>query len=279
MHEWLVTLRKHRNYCLAERQSGFESNNQGSDEPVVYAYGALCDLETGVEYGACCPLTCPVVKHGVLSAALTKTSKKQLRWGSASDVQSKRTSELRAENPYYSRIYSGVLQGNLAKLDTAYAGFFKHQRGFPAFRKAANFNSFQHKPGQAKLTINRTGKRNKRTGARKPCYSQVYLPGLSRMRWLDSREIPEMVAIRTVTIKREADGWYMSVLLDLAEDLPTLKVDVRSSVGIDWALISSSRSRMAPSLRIPVWVLTSVSVVGDKVVVNGSLYFPKQRLN
>ncbi|UUO14999.1 hypothetical protein [Dolichospermum heterosporum] len=31
MSEWLVTLRKHRNYCLAERQRGFETNNQKSD--------------------------------------------------------------------------------------------------------------------------------------------------------------------------------------------------------------------------------------------------------
>jgi putative transposase len=27
MAEWLVTLRKHRNYCLAERKRGFETNN------------------------------------------------------------------------------------------------------------------------------------------------------------------------------------------------------------------------------------------------------------
>ncbi|PSB24989.1 helix-turn-helix domain-containing protein [Stenomitos frigidus] len=52
MSEWLVTLRKHRNYCLAERQRGFESNHQDSDEPVIYAYGAFCDLTTRVAYGA-----------------------------------------------------------------------------------------------------------------------------------------------------------------------------------------------------------------------------------
>lgn len=233
MSEWLVTLRKHRNYCLAERQRGFESNNQDSDEPVMYAYAAFCNIETHAEFGAFCPLTCPVVKHGVLSAGLTKISKKQLRWGNVSDVQSKRTTELRAENPYYSRINADVLQGNLAKLDTAYAGFFKHQRGFPAFRKAANFNSFQYKPGVAKLTINRDGRRNKRTGERQPCYSRIYLPGLGTMRFLDSREIPETATIRTITVKREADGWYISVLLNLVEELPALNLDIQSSVGID----------------------------------------------
>jgi putative transposase len=233
MCEWLVTLRKHRNYCLAERRRGYESNNQDSDQVEMYGYGAFCELGPKIEYGSYCPLTCPIVRHGVLSSGLTKISKGVLRWGNVSDVQSKRTTELRTENPYYSRINADVLQSNLAKLDAAYAGFFQHKRGFPLFRKAANFNSFQYKPGVAKIVVNRTGKRNKRTGRRKPCYSHVRLPGIGKMRFLDSREIPESAVQRTVTIKRKADGWYISVLLDLDEVLPDLKTDVKSSVGID----------------------------------------------
>ncbi|MCL6749478.1 transposase [Nostoc sp. CCCryo 231-06] len=229
MSEWLVTLRKHRNYCLAERRRGFESNNQHSDQSVMYSYGAFCDIETQVEYGSFCPLTCPVVKHGVMSAdTLTKQDRK---WLSVSGVQSVRTTELRNENPFYSRIYSGVLQGNLAKLDAAYLGFFTHKRGFPAFRKASNFNSFQYKPGAAKLTVNRTSKK-------KRCYSHVYLPGLGDMRYLDSRTIPENADIRTVTVMKEADGWYMSVLLNLAESLPEVTPieTVTSAVGIDMGI-------------------------------------------
>jgi len=239
MSEWLVTLRKHRNYCLGERQRGFESNNQDSDQPVMYGRGSYCDIETHVEYGAYCPLTCPVVKHGVLSAGLLKTTKEKYdkqkklvpsvtKWGNASDIQSKRTTELRSENPYYARIYSGVLQGNLAKLDAAYAGFFQHKRGFPAFRRAANFKSFQYKPGQAKLEINRTSKK-------KRCYSHVDFPSIGNMRYLDSRTIPVDAEIGTVTVKKEADGWYMSVLLNLSEELPEV-ADIEtaaSAVGID----------------------------------------------
>jgi putative transposase len=81
MSEWLVTLRKHRNYCLAERESGWNDNNRNADEPVGYAWGAFCDLETRVELGSCCPLTCPVIKHGVIPLQLSddqllKNSKK-----------------------------------------------------------------------------------------------------------------------------------------------------------------------------------------------------------
>ena len=202
MAEWLVTLRKHRNYCLRERQHGFETNNQHCDTQVMYGYGAFSDIDSRIEYASFCPLTCPVVKHGVMSVSLTK---KDGKWLTVSGVQSAKTTLLRATNPFYGRINADVLQGNLAKLDTAYAGFFTHKRGFPAFRKAANFNSFQYKPGQAKLCVNRTSNH-------KRCYSHIYLPGLGDMRYLDSRAIAEDADIRTVTVMKEADVWYISVL-------------------------------------------------------------------
>jgi putative transposase len=237
MSEWLVTLRKHRNYCLAERKHGYETNNQESDQPVMYQYGAYSDLISRVEYGSYCPLTCPIVKHGVMSSELTKTSKKHgLVWGSASDVQSKRTTELRSESKWYKRINSDVLQGNLAKLETAYSGFFQHKRGFPAFRKVANFKSFQFKPGQVKLTAGRVPRHAINCPSnKKRCYSHAYFPGLGDMRYLDSRSIPVDAEIRTVTVLKEADGWYMSVLLNLAESLPeTVELEtVKSAVGID----------------------------------------------
>ena len=229
MSEWLVTLRKHRNYCLAERQRGFETNNQKSDESVMYYYGAFSDLDSRIEYGSYCPLTCPVVKHGVMSSGLTKNSKKHgLIWGNANDIQSKRTTELRSESEWYSRINSDVLQGNLGKLDIAYNGFFQHKRGFPAFRKAANFKTFQFKPGQVKLTVNRESNQPR-------CYSHAYFPGLGTMRYFDSRTIPVDADIRTVTVIKEADGWYMSVLLNLPESLPEVTEieTVKSAVAID----------------------------------------------
>jgi len=238
MSEWLVTLRKHRNYCLAERLRGFETNNQDSDQPVMYGYAAYSDIESRIEYGSFCPLTCPVVKHGVMSAGLTKISKKHgLVWGNATDVQGKKRTELRSENPYYARISSDVLQGNLTKLDTAYSGFFKHKKGFPAFRKASNFKSFQYFPGRAKFAINHHSGTD-RNGNRKGCYSHIYLPGIGSMRYIDSRAIPENADIRTVVVMQEADGWYISVLLDLDEQLPDIPdiETVKSAVGIDMGI-------------------------------------------
>jgi putative transposase len=231
MAESLLTLRKHRNYCLAERKRGFETNNQDADQPVMYNWYAYCDLETRFVSGAYSPLTCPVLKHGVLSAELTKTSKGQLTWGSAADIQSKRTTELRHESEWYSRIDSDVLQSNLAKLDAAYAGFFKHKRGFPAFRKVANFKTFQYKPGRCKFEVNSSSNQKK-------CYSHIYLPGIGRMRYLDSRAIPESADIRTVTVIKKTDDWHISVLLKIEDELPELGSAevVESAVGIDMGI-------------------------------------------
>jgi putative transposase len=241
MQEWLITLRKHRNYCLREREEGWKTNNRERDEPISYAYNAYCDIDTKAEWGACCPLTCPILKHGVLSAELTKntaetvtepdgtqTKRKILKWGNASDIQSKRTTQLRHENCWYSRIDSDVLQRNLARLDEAFQGFWQHGRGFPRYVTTSTFKSFEYKPKRCKFEVNRC----KGTTHR---YSRVYLPGIGWMRYFDSRPIPQMAQTRTVSVIRKADGWYISVLLELAESLPPEQPleSVGSIVGID----------------------------------------------
>jgi putative transposase len=231
MSEWTVTLRKHRNYSLREREEGWNTNNRDADKPVSYAWGAFCDLATRAEYGSCCPLTCPVVKHGVMPQQLSdeqllkKSGKLGLVWDSASGVQSKRTTQLRHESEWYGRIDSDVLQRNLAKLDAAFLGFWKHERGFPAYRKTSNFNSFEYKPGRCKFTVLGviSGKHR---------YSRVYMPGIGLMRYFDSRPIPENADIRTVTIKREADGWYISVVLNLPEALPD-PIELEDCTGVN----------------------------------------------
>jgi putative transposase len=168
---------------------------------------------------ACCPLTCPVLRHGVMpqSIEVTKVTKKdEVKWGSFSDIQSKATTVLRSVNPFFSRIDSGVLQRNIARLDAAYIGFWRHGRGFPAFRKRSNFKSWENKPGRCQFEVNRSP-------GKKPRYSKVMLPGIGWMRYRDSRPIPEDADIRTVTVIQKADGWYISVLLNLPGEVPEPK--------------------------------------------------------
>ena len=212
MAEWLVTLRKHRNYCLRERENGWSNNNRDSDQSVSYAYGSYCEIDIRNEWGSCCPLTCPVVKHGVMSAELTKRSKDVLNWGNASDIQMKRTTQLRHKSAYYSRVDSDVLQRNIARLDAAFQGFWKDGRDFPKYARFSTFKSFEYKPKRCKFEVNRiVGTKHR--------FSRVYLPLIGWMRYFDSRPIPEDAKTRTVTITQQADGWYISVLLNLSESL------------------------------------------------------------
>jgi putative transposase len=244
MERWLVTLRKHRNYALREREVGYSTNNQDVVEEIVYAFGSYCDLESRIEYGACCPLTCPILKHGVvpekLSIAFKKTKEKFdtktgkllkpsiVKWDDASGIQKKVTTELRGKSPYFGEIYSAVLQGNLERLDDAYTNFFKHGRGYPSY--VTRLDSFEYKPGQAKI-----GLTNKN-------YATVYLPGIGNVKFHNSRKKEFCFAhessvtnIRSVTVSREATYWFISIIVEIpdlsSELLPFEKV--KSVVGID----------------------------------------------
>ena len=106
--------------------------------------------------------------------------------------------EIRAAFPEYAAIHSHVLQDVLARLDTTYQAFFRRlaageQPGFPRFQGRNRYHSF---------TFKEYG-----NGARLDNgYLVLSRIGRIALRW--SR--PLTGAIKTVTISREADGWYVS---------------------------------------------------------------------
>jgi len=235
IEDWLVTLRKHRNYALRERKVGFETNNKDSDSSIIYAYGSYCDTESKIEYGSCCPLTCPVLKHGVIPQNLelatkeTKVKDKETKeviavnvgWDSASGIQMKVTSQLRQTLSSFAAIDSCVLQRNIANLDTAYANFWKHHRGFPQFIR--RLDSFEYKPGRVILRHIRKN------------YATAYLPGIGDVKFHNSRDLSLIQDLRTCTVKREGGNWYISMLVSISGVLPEVKSlsECKSVVGID----------------------------------------------
>jgi putative transposase len=78
-------------------------------------------------------------------------TKQDGKWLSVSGVQSVRTTELRSENPDDARIKADVLQGNLAKLDAAYSGFFSTNGGSPSFVKPPILKAFSTNQGKQSL--------------------------------------------------------------------------------------------------------------------------------
>ncbi|MDF5726171.1 MAG: transposase [Rhizonema sp. PD37] len=235
LEEWLVTLRKHRNYALKERNQGFDFNNRDKDTSIVYAYGSHCELESKIEYGSCCPLTCPVIKHGVipsnfgLATKQTKVKDKKTKeviavktnWDSASGIQMKVTTQLRKSLDNFTKVNADVLQSNIAKLDQAFTNFFENGKGYPQFIK--RLDSFEYKPDCVKL---QDIKKN---------YAKAYLPGIGNIKFHNSRNLQILQGLRTCTIKREGGNWYISMLVDLTGSLPDIKPleQCKSVVGID----------------------------------------------
>jgi putative transposase len=105
--------------------------------------------------------------------------------------------DIRAEMPEYAAIHSHVLQDVLARLDKAFQAFFRRIKtgetpGYPRFHGRARYTSFTYKEFG--------------NGARLDNGFLVLSKiGRLAMRW--SRPLEGLP--KTVTINREADGWYV----------------------------------------------------------------------
>ncbi|MEQ9481838.1 RNA-guided endonuclease InsQ/TnpB family protein [Coleofasciculus sp. F4-SAH-05] len=205
MQSWLDMLRSTYNWCLADRIETYHQQ---------FIQGAYCSLKTQAE---AYPLTCCIVKNGATGNPWQNSGKKR----NAGTIQDAALVDLKTARPWYKSIDSDVLQRNIARLNTAYKNFFDG-RGFPAFKNRSNFRSFEYKPGRVKFKG-----------------SKVYLPKIGWMRFFNSRSIPDGFAIRSVTIRRRTDGWFISVRLEdksvpMATPRPTS--EVKTAVGLDMGL-------------------------------------------
>jgi putative transposase len=129
---------------------------------------------------------------------------------------------LRADLPEYVAIHSHVLQDVLARLDKTYQAFFRRvangvNAGFPRFQGRDRYHSFTYKEYG--------------NGARLDNGSLVLSKiGRLAVRW--SRPIEGI--IKTVTISKEADGWYVSFS---CAEVPTEPLPLTGSeTGIDVGL-------------------------------------------
>jgi putative transposase len=136
---------------------------------------------------------------------------------------------LRADLPEYVAIHSHVLQDVLARLDKTYQAFFRRvangeKAGFPRFHGRERYHSFTYKEYG--------------NGARlENGYLVLSKIGRLAVRW--SRPIAG--CIKTVTISKEADGWYVSFSCAEVptEPLPLTGSDTGIDVGLKVFLITA----------------------------------------
>ncbi len=131
---------------------------------------------------------------------------------------------IRAEFPEYAAIHSHILQDVLARLDKTYQAFFRRlareeKAGFPRFKGRRRYHSFTYKEyGNGARLDN----------------GFLVLAKIARVgiRW--SRPIEGTP--KTVTISREADGWYVAIS---CADVPMHPLPATSQeTGIDMGLES-----------------------------------------
>ena len=112
--------------------------------------------------------------------------------------------DLRAAMPEYVAIHSHVLQDVLARLDKTYQAFFRRIRegkatpGYPRFHGRNRFNSFTYKE---------VGNGARLEGSPDNGFLVLSKIGRLAVRW--SR--PLEGTPKTVTMSREADGWYVCI--------------------------------------------------------------------
>jgi putative transposase len=209
MGDWLDMLRGLYNFALRERIEAYEQVKA----PVM---GDFCRLDDQAE---CCPLTCSVSKSALYGHPWKVDKAGNHKRRSAFEMQCASLPSMKKSRPWYKQVNAQATQQTLRQLDTAFKNFFEHGRGYPAFKRRSRFRSFSYPPGVAKFDGNR-----------------VYLPGIGWVRFFNSRMIPEGFSIRTVTVRRKADGWYLSVRLEdkSIPEVPTIHPDqVKTVLGVD----------------------------------------------
>lgn len=211
MERWLNMLRAHYNFSLRDRIESYEQVRSPK-------LGNYSDLTTQSE---CCPLTCSVSKNSNLGYPYKANGKKR----NAYEQQSSELSTLKKARPWYREIHSTVLQQNLKRLEVAFKNFFEG-RGYPKFKTKQRFKSFNYPPNQVQVKGNK-----------------IYLPKIGWMRFFQSRPstssgtpFPEGFALRSVTVRKKADGWYVSIGLenqDVPQSSPKTVKEINSVVGGD----------------------------------------------
>ena len=196
-------LRANYNWSLADRIDTYYQR---------YICGDYCDLRTFVVLS---PLTCSL--GGATGNPWSKEGNKK----SPVNIQITELPHFKKARPWYKAIDSTVLQQNLRRLDNAYENFFSQSRGFPKFKNRSTFRSFTYASG-VKIKGNK-----------------IYLPKLGWVKFYNSRPIPDGFKIKSVTVRKKANGYHISVRIE-DKSIPTFSIrqleEIETVTGLDMGL-------------------------------------------
>jgi putative transposase len=133
---------------------------------------------------------------------------------------------LKQERSWYKEIYSQVLQDMVRRVGLAFDRYLKgdsngKRSGKPRFKGKGRYHSFTYTQADNDWIMG----------------NQVNLPKLGTVKFIQHRPLPEGFDVKTATISKKADGWYITFSLT-DESVPTINpdIDIEKSVGIDLGL-------------------------------------------
>lgn len=145
--------------------------------------------------------------------------------------------ELKRSFPFLKEVPSHCLQQAVRDLQMAYQNFFEGRAGYPKFQKRNDDASFRF-PDPKQFTIGETS---------------IWLPKFGHVEWLRHRDI--VGRPKNVTIVREGNWWYASVLCQIEGDQPEPgSADFGERLGIDVGIsvpIMLSTGEKLPIARTP----------------------------
>ena len=151
-----------------------------------------------------------------------RISKKTVSWYE----QNHQLLNLKDGFPEYANIHSQVLQNVLQRVDFAFKGFFRRVKiskdkcGFPRFKSFDRYDSFCFSQSGFKIADKRV---------------QLSKIGFVKVKF--HRNIPCNYKVKTCTIKREGEKWYVVFVCQTAE-LAVPKKVISKAVGVDLGLTS-----------------------------------------
>jgi putative transposase len=147
--------------------------------------------------------------------------------------------DIRAEFPEFAAIHSHVLQDALSRLDKTYQAFFRRVKagekvGFPRYQASTRYHSFTYREFGNVATLDNG-------------FLALSKIGRTAIRW--SR--PLEGTPKTVTISREADGWYVCFS---CADVPVQRLpETRQETGIDLGIEAFATLSNGARIFSPGW--------------------------
>ena len=213
IERWLAMLRYQYNYLLGDRYNWWQYNRSDCDLP----------------QGECCQISC-VVGSPIL--------RDNPDWHS----QSASLPKLKQERPWYKDVYSQVLQDCVKRVKLAFDRYIKgdskgKRSGKPRFKGRNRYRTFTFP--QAK---NDWLKGNK-----------IKLPKLGLIKYICHRSIPEGFKIKTASVTRKADGYYLTLIVEdksvpefESDILPTESNSVAIDLGLEKLYVDSLGNQVLP---------------------------------